>query len=472
MLAAKQNGRAGKSEATLLLALGLAGCGTRSALDGTSAATATRVATPGGGACHDWTEVRYWQVYQSQRTVHGGAFDGRYLYFYGVSAVLRFDTQGAFDDPGAWATADVSSLLHGWGDGYGLDGAVFDGRYIYFVPHGPTAVRYDTTAEFGDSQAWETMSLGDLPSPVYGGFGGGVFDGRYIYFFPAFPVDNASPPARNQPRPVRFDTTGAFSNPGSWQSTSPSPLIVDGWWTYGGGGVFDGRYVYYVANKVYQWHPPNPPPPQTMRYDTTRDFEDPGAWAAAPSDSFGVEVVPVSLSNGLAAAFDGRYVYVIAGEDEQLAVYPARIDPKADFTMVQQWTAGPGVPTWPWDGGSRAPDDTGGIYDYYFPGTAFDGCALYLVCSNGPSWRFDVHNFTGGAPPFLGKDKRPGIEGFDPRQLIAPSGGRFHSPVFDGRYLYIPNRDGHILRFDAHDPPSALPPWSSGPGFDAFNVVR
>src|SRR5215472_11809240 len=45
ILAANRTCRAGKSEATLLLVmLALADCGTRSALDGGSAATATRVA--------------------------------------------------------------------------------------------------------------------------------------------------------------------------------------------------------------------------------------------------------------------------------------------------------------------------------------------------------------------------------------------------------------------------------------------
>jgi hypothetical protein len=194
------------SEATLLLVtLAVVGCGTRSALDDKNPAMATRVAMPGGGACHDWTDLRYWQVYWPDKSVHGGAFDGRYVYFYNVNAVLRFDSQAAFDDPGAWSTADVSSLLQGWGEDYGLSGAIFDGRYMYFVPRGPTAVRYDTTADFGDSHAWETMSLGQLSSPAYGGFGGGVFDGRYVYFFPAFPVTDPGAPVSHSFHSPVFD---------------------------------------------------------------------------------------------------------------------------------------------------------------------------------------------------------------------------------------------------------------------------
>jgi len=74
------------------------------------------------------------------RAYFGAVFDGRYVYFapqhyerteaHGI--VLRCDTQGGFDDPDSYAAYDA-----GHTDGLnteGYYGAMFDGRYVYFVP--------------------------------------------------------------------------------------------------------------------------------------------------------------------------------------------------------------------------------------------------------------------------------------------------------------------------------------------------
>jgi hypothetical protein len=61
----------------------------------------------------------------------------------------------------------------------GFDGAVFDGRYVYFVPFGFTRVaRYDITAPFGSTSSWESYDVGGSQ------FKGGVFDGRFVYLVP------------------------------------------------------------------------------------------------------------------------------------------------------------------------------------------------------------------------------------------------------------------------------------------------
>ena len=70
----------------------------------------------------------------------------------------------------------------------GFYGAVFDGRYIYFVPYFNTAysgqvTRYDTTGSFTQSSSWSFFDTASLNANSKG-FYGAVFDGRYIYFVP------------------------------------------------------------------------------------------------------------------------------------------------------------------------------------------------------------------------------------------------------------------------------------------------
>ncbi|MEZ5410637.1 MAG: right-handed parallel beta-helix repeat-containing protein [Acidimicrobiales bacterium] len=112
---------------------------------------------------------------------YGAVFDGRYIYFVphnnGTSyhgEVLRYDTRATFASTAAWASYDPGS--HGVGtDPDGFYGAVFDGRYIYFVPHNNgisyhgEVLRYDTRATFASTAAWRSMTreaTGWAPTPT------------------------------------------------------------------------------------------------------------------------------------------------------------------------------------------------------------------------------------------------------------------------------------------------------------------
>jgi N-acetylneuraminic acid mutarotase len=81
----------------------------------------------------------------------------------------------------------------------GYQGAVFDGRYVTFIPHyrGDSyhgeALRYDTTGTFADRASWAAYD--NLFSGR--GYMGAAFDGRWIYFAPANSSDIA-----------RYDTLG------------------------------------------------------------------------------------------------------------------------------------------------------------------------------------------------------------------------------------------------------------------------
>jgi hypothetical protein len=134
---------------------------------------------------------------------YGAAFDGTYVYFapaggtspHGV--MLRHDTRRSVTDATSWESFDVQTQ---WLDAIGYIGAVFDGRYVTFVPYvnayvddgsgtgtlipGSTTsrvVRYDTEKSFTNASGWESFDTKQIAATA-GGYGGAIFDGQYIYF--------------------------------------------------------------------------------------------------------------------------------------------------------------------------------------------------------------------------------------------------------------------------------------------------
>jgi hypothetical protein len=149
----------------------------------------------------------------------------------------------------------------------GFSGAVFDGRYVYFVPcHNGTAytaevLRYDTTASFLTSDSWAAY---DPRSKGVGhsanGFAGAVYDGRYVYFIPH--SDNAA----TEEDVLRYDTLGNFAEVSSWAAFDPVSSGVAGAADGHHGGTFDGRYMYFSpANYHQDTHG------AVLRYDTLVD---------------------------------------------------------------------------------------------------------------------------------------------------------------------------------------------------------
>ena len=121
----------------------------------------------------------------------GATFDGRYVYLVPntTTAVLRFDSQSPTLK--SWTQFDLSATLKlDAGQNAQFVGAVFDGRFVYFIPEqlGPSAsvfpflVRYDTSNDFTQSCAWSAFNVGqENGSGPIGRFYGAVFDGQYIY---------------------------------------------------------------------------------------------------------------------------------------------------------------------------------------------------------------------------------------------------------------------------------------------------
>jgi len=220
----------------------------------------------------------------------GGAFDGRYIYFsplrdaagfYGE--IMRLDTTGDFESVSSWITFDAGA--YGVGRKYGYAGAIFDGRYMYFVPNATTNTshhsevrRYDTTGGFTDPAAWDAFDaaengVGDNPV----GYIGGVFDGRYVYFSPNWRESGYHGEF------LRYDTAGGFEAVASWQAFNPGDNGVgDGLQGYYG-GAFDGRYVYFVPNSNPAGYHAD-----VLRFEVSGDFEDAGAWATFNPGAAGV----------------------------------------------------------------------------------------------------------------------------------------------------------------------------------------
>jgi hypothetical protein len=259
-----------------------------------------------------FTSASSWSAYDASNTngldttgYAGAVFDGRYIYFVPLhnssnyhANILRYDTTLSFTSPSSWSAYDASNTNSL--DTRGYFGAVFDGRYIYFVPnenefgHHAKVLRYDTTLSFTSSSSWSVYDASNTNGLDTTGYAGAVFDGRYIYFVPHW--NNTGPHANI----LRYDTTGSFTSASSWSAydaSNTNSLNTTGYI----GAVFDGRYIYFVPynDNTSNYHA------KVLRYDTTLSFTSPSSWSAYDA----------SNTNGLdttgyvGAVFDGRYIY-------------------------------------------------------------------------------------------------------------------------------------------------------------------
>ena len=368
---------------------------------------------------------------------HGAVFDGRFVYFIprrngpGFHAeALRFDTAGDFSDPDSWAAHDI-----GHGEGYvergGYNGGVFDGRFVYFAPdtrstgqHGEV-LRLDTLGDFEDDSAWTSFDpgehgVGEEPD----GYCGAVFDGRFVYFVPE--KNNTG----LHGEVLRLDTTGQFTEVAAWSAFDPGDHGVgsdpDGY----RGGVFDGRFVYFVphfSGDLYAF--------EVLRYDTAGDFADPSSWSTYDPDLEGM-----GGSNG--AVFDGRYVYFtpISGYGDRVGNV-LRFDTTGGFTDPSSWSKFD-----PYDHG------VGQFADIAYRGGVFDGQHLYFAPFSGDSAPFGEVLRYNTASDF---DDPGSWDAFDAgANAVGDDPDGYDGAAFDGRYIYFAplSNDGgfhgEVLRYD------------------------
>ena len=371
---------------------------------------------------------------------YGAVFDGRYIYFVphnnGTAyngEVLRYDTTATFNTTGAWATYDAGNNGVGT-DPDGFAGAVFDGRYIYFVPHnnGTAAngevLRYDTTANFTTAASWTTYDAGNNGVGTDpDGYAGAVFDGRYVYFVP---YDNGT---SKHGEVLRYDTTGSFTTAGSWATYDAGANGVgtdpDGY----NNAVFDGRYIYFVPyDNGTDEHG------EVLRYDTTASFTTATSWATFDAGANGVGTDPDGFRD---AAFDGRYIYFVQLNSGSVnAGEMLRYDTTANFMSASSWTS--------FDPGSNG---VGTDPDGYY-GVVFDGRYIYLAQQhNGTAYagemlRYDTTASFTSAASWTSYD--PGSNG------VGADADGYRWMVYDGRYVYFAPEyngtamHGEVLRYD------------------------
>jgi hypothetical protein len=419
--------------------------------------TASGWRTIGGAEYSEFDDPRAWSVFDpgdhgdiGDHAVgyRGGVFDGEYVYFIPYSSdagksgeVLRYAVESQFSSSNSWEAFDAGAHVNA--DARGYSGGVYARGHVYFAPDngrssvGGVVLRFNTTAGgagFTNSSFWEHYSpSGDGRGGVGDDYIGALFDGNHVYFAPS--SDNASGGSADF---LRYDTGGVFTNAGSWEAHDPRGQLGIGTVRFAG-GVFDGRYVYFVPSSRG-----SDSALQVCRYDPRGAFSSQDSWLSYPPHDHGDGEDTDRYQGGV---YDGRYVYFIP-QDTSTPTETSwgrvlRYDTLGSFTNALAWEA------------YSAAEDGIGEPLKGFGGGAFDGRYIYCIPYHnsehqyGEILRYDTRR------PFA---ERMSWEVFWPRgEDIGSDPEGFQGAVFDGRYLYcVPHADGgyggEVLRFDARRP--------------------
>ena len=249
----------------------------------------------------------------------GAFFDGRYVYFSPEwqstikehGEVLRYDTTLPFTQAASWRTYDAGA--HGVGtDPDGYKGIGSDGTYLYFVPyyngtasHGEV-LRYDRRGAFDVVSSWATYTpAANGVGNIAKGFEDAVFDGRYLYFVPSYSGTGSN---AYHGEVLRYDTLAPFQTASSWAAFDPGSngvgLDPDGY----NGGTFDGRFIYFAPTNNGTG-----PHGEVLMYDTTKPFNSAGSWLTYDPGAHGIGTDPDGFAGTI---FDQRYVYFVPDRNE------------------------------------------------------------------------------------------------------------------------------------------------------------
>lgn len=383
----------------------------------------------------------------NMRGFFGAVFDGRYVYFVPQNdgqlrhgRVMRYDSHSPFNEPKSWQAYDAGQT-----DGLktiGYYGGVFDGSYVYFIPrtdgsmHHSRILRYDIKEDFMKKKAWSAYNAGLNVSYQSAGF-----DGRYIYFAPgyegAYSVTSLLPDYKGE----KGDSGKVLRYDTNGNFSDPASYAVYDAGDTGGlnsrcydGVVFDGRYIYFI---------PLEPIGIVLRYDTENEFSERSSWTVYDYNRCSEK----KMGKCVGATFDGRYIYFCP---YSISTYAVRYDTCGSFTARESWQA--------YDAGN-----TDGLLTKGYDGAAFDGRYIYYI----PFWEGKSVHYG-----FHGKVLRYDTKGdfLDKRSWQAHDAGNtsglktigFNAGAFDGRYLYFaPWREelktgpdegfkahGKVLRYD------------------------
>ncbi len=354
---------------------------------------------------------------QNALTFWGAAWDGRYVYYVphgqsGSSMLVRYDTTMPFTSSSSWDKFDMTNASASFS---GYTGGVFADNALYLIPSlpGSTVARFDTTAAFTSSSSYQGFDTSTATTMPFR-YAGGAFDGQFIY-------TSAVGFATNAFETIRYNTTQSFVDKASWSPMSLSSNTTD----YVIGALFDGKYVYFAPYESARFR----------RFDTTHTWDVYG-WDNYDSPS------PISTNSYQGSAFDGRYAYFIGYNVQPqmsfASLYLTRYDTQVPFTVDTSWTyIGTGLD-------SKAGRFCGAIFDgryIYFPEFAHSAPDVSLG-------RFDTQSaaFVDASAP-----------GFDMIDLTnaakAPGSSNYAGGAYDGQYLYLAPQTGPALRFKTKTPP-------------------
>jgi len=397
----------------------------------------------------------------------GAVFDGRYIYFIPIrntykrfdfsGVVARYDTKSKFTSSSSWSFFNLTQL-HPEAKGFG--GGVFDGRYVYLVPNyndkkrSGLVVRFDSVKQFDSPSSWEFFDI-SLLNPRSKGFYGGVFDGRFIYFVPHHNGENYSGEI------ARYDTKQPFYASSSWSFFDTTSIN-----NFSRGfvqAIFDGRYIYFIPNRLNT----NDYNGQVTRYDTSKPFNAPYAWSFFNTTRLNAK------SKGFAGGvFDGRYIYLapLFLDSKNFNGLVTRYDTTLPFKSSRAWSF--------FDTSKINTNSKG------FVSAIFDGKYVYFVpfrSGYAPPREIDPESYlcedtnSGG---FSGQITRYNTtllfnsssawSFFDLTKIQSKLKG-FWGGVFDGRYIYLtPAKtescvtSGRVVRFDTLENKKGLISFSLG----------
>jgi len=414
----------------------------------------------------------------------GGVFDGRYIYLSpatGASTpprsatIVRYDTTSSFTTTGSYSTFNIQTIATGLTHYFG---AVYDGRYVYFMPYNALAtprsasiMRYDTTLPFSAASSYAVYDM-HLVSSKAQFFYGGVFDGRYVYLIPAERVSFFT----------RYDTMQTFQSAGSY--TTFDLTLVDPSNTGQYGGIFDGRYIYMGHETVGV----ESLGATIIRYDTTLPFNAPGSYTCLGTGQ--------TLSYR-GCVFDGHYVYfvpaAVSGTVVRIDAYPG---PQA--TAMAAYQAPNGFVVGDYVGSAAAADggllvsDNMGIgtnnpqYTLDVNGTmqtiAITPINTQPVYANGATTNNQLITLAEGynqgfGSGSVGTNKQMSINGSAVYDTLPVTGSTvgYTGAVFDGRYVYL--IPGNAVYLGSPNPSTLTRydttlPLSSAGSYTSFNLLR